>query len=89
MLWRGAIDWPAFLTGSSMVVAGGLSAKFVAYPIAEGSRPDKRLTNWAVVAKVGDESVPPPKDDWSKPGRFEDLMPHVQRFLIPMWTRSS
>ena len=83
MLWRGAIDWPAFLTGSSMVVAGGLAAKFVAYPIAEGSRPDRRLTNWAVVAKVGDASVPPPKDDWSKPGRFEDLIPHVQRFLIP------
>jgi 2-polyprenyl-6-methoxyphenol hydroxylase-like FAD-dependent oxidoreductase len=83
MLWRGAIDWPAFLTGASMVVAGGLEAKFVAYPIAEGSRPDRRLTNWAVVAKIGDESVPPPKDDWSKPGRFEDLMPHVQRFLMP------
>jgi 5-methylphenazine-1-carboxylate 1-monooxygenase len=83
MLWRGALDWPAFLTGSSMVVAGGLEAKFVAYPIAEGSRPDRRLTNWAVVARVGDASVPPPKDDWSKPGRFEDLIPHVQRFLIP------
>jgi 5-methylphenazine-1-carboxylate 1-monooxygenase len=83
MLWRGALDWPAFLTGRSMVVAGGMSAKFVAYPIGEGSRPDKRLTNWAVVAKVGDESVPPPKDDWSKPGRCEDLIPHVQRFLIP------
>ena len=83
MLWRGALDWPAFLTGSSMVVAGGLSAKFVAYPIGEGSRPDKRLTNWAVVAKVGDAAAPPPKDDWSKPGRFEDLMPHVQRFRIP------
>jgi 5-methylphenazine-1-carboxylate 1-monooxygenase len=83
MLWRGALDWPAFLTGSSMVVAGGLSSKFVAYPIGEGSRPDKRLTNWAVVAKVGDAAAPPPKDDWSKPGRFQDLIPHVQRFLIP------
>jgi 2-polyprenyl-6-methoxyphenol hydroxylase-like FAD-dependent oxidoreductase len=83
MLWRGALDWPAFLTGRSMVVAGGLEAKFVAYPIAEGSRPDKRLTNWAVVARVGDAAAPPPKDDWSKPGRFQDLIPHVQRFLIP------
>ena len=25
MLWRGAVDWPAFLTGRSMVVAGGLA----------------------------------------------------------------
>ena len=84
MLWRGAIDWPAFLTGRSMVVAGGLAAKLVVYPIAEGSRPDKRLTNWAVVGRVGDGSMPPPqKQDWSRPGRFEDLMPHVQRFRIP------
>ena len=25
----------------------------------------------------------PQKQDWSRPGRFEDLMPHVQRFRIP------
>jgi 2-polyprenyl-6-methoxyphenol hydroxylase-like FAD-dependent oxidoreductase len=84
MLWRGATDWPAFLTGRSMVVAGGMQAKFVVYPIGEGSRPDRRLTNWAVAAKIGDGSVPPArKEDWSRPGRFEDLMPHIQRFLIP------
>jgi 5-methylphenazine-1-carboxylate 1-monooxygenase len=84
MLWRGAIDWPAFLTGRSMVVAGGLSAKLVIYPIAEGSRPDKKLTNWAVVGRVGDPSMPiPQKQDWSRPGRFEDLMPHLRRFRIP------
>jgi len=84
MLWRGAIDWPAFLTGRSMVVAGGLAAKVVVYPIAEGSRTDRRLTNWAVVGRVGDGSTPPPsREDWSRPGRFEDLMPHVQRFRIP------
>jgi 2-polyprenyl-6-methoxyphenol hydroxylase-like FAD-dependent oxidoreductase len=84
MLWRGALDWPTFLTGRSMVVAGGLAAKLVVYPIAEGSRPDKRLTNWAVVGRVGDPSVPvPQKQDWSRPGRFEDLMPHLQRFRIP------
>jgi 2-polyprenyl-6-methoxyphenol hydroxylase-like FAD-dependent oxidoreductase len=84
MLWRGALDWPAFLTGRSMVVAGGLAAKLVVYPIAEGSRPDKRLTNWAVVGRVGEGSTPvPQKQDWSRPGRFEDLMPHVQRFRIP------
>jgi 5-methylphenazine-1-carboxylate 1-monooxygenase len=84
MLWRGAIDWPSFLTGRSMVVAGGLAAKVVVYPIAEGSRPDKRLTNWAVVGRVGEPSMPvPQKQDWSRLGRFEDLMPHVQRFRIP------
>ena len=84
MLWRGAIDWPAFLTGRSMVVAGGLAAKLVVYPIAEGSRPDRRLTNWAVVGRVGDPSMPvPQKQDWSRLGSFEALVPHVQRFRIP------
>jgi 2-polyprenyl-6-methoxyphenol hydroxylase-like FAD-dependent oxidoreductase len=83
MLWRGAIDWPRFLTGRSMIVAGGMAAKLVVYPIAEGSRDDRRLTNWAVVAKIGDGSAPPPrKEDWSRPGRMEDLAPHIHRFEI-------
>src|ERR1700683_3884493 len=45
MLWRGAIDWPAFLTGRSMVVAGGLAAKLVIYPIAGGSPAGQRPTH--------------------------------------------
>ncbi len=85
MLWRGAVDWPAFLTGRSMIVAGGLAAKFVVYPIAEGTRVDRNLTNWAVTAKTGDGNSPPPKkEDWSNPGRMGDLMPHVRRFRIPV-----
>jgi 2-polyprenyl-6-methoxyphenol hydroxylase-like FAD-dependent oxidoreductase len=84
MLWRGATDWPAFLTGRSMIVAGGLEAKFVVYPIAEGSRADRKLTNWAVVAKIGDGATPPPrKEDWSRPGRWDDLGPHLKMFRIP------
>ena len=84
MLWRGAIDWPVFLTGRSMIVAGGMAAKLVVYPIAAGRREGTRLTNWAVVAKIGpDGSIPPNKEDWSRPGRFQDLMPHVRRFSIP------
>ena len=42
MLWRGARDWPVFLSGRSMIVAGGLHAKVVVYPIAEGSSPASR-----------------------------------------------
>jgi 5-methylphenazine-1-carboxylate 1-monooxygenase len=85
MLWRGAADWPAFLTGRSMIVAGGLAAKFVIYPIAPGTREHSRLTNWAVTAKVGADNTPPPrKEDWSRPGRWEDLGPHLRRFRIPV-----
>jgi 2-polyprenyl-6-methoxyphenol hydroxylase-like FAD-dependent oxidoreductase len=75
MLWRGARDWPLFLTGKSKVVI---------YPIAEGSSPASRLTNWAVLVKVGEGNAPPPrKEDWSRPGRREELMPHVARFSVP------
>jgi 2-polyprenyl-6-methoxyphenol hydroxylase-like FAD-dependent oxidoreductase len=83
MLWRGAQEWPAFLTGRSMVVAGGLAAKLVIYPIAETAQQDRRLTNWAVAAKIADAGPPPRKEDWSRPGRYEELAPHVQRFQIP------
>jgi 5-methylphenazine-1-carboxylate 1-monooxygenase len=83
MLWRGATEWPRFLTGRSMIVAGGMAAKLVVYPIAEGARDDLRLTNWAVVAKIGDGSMPPPrKEDWSRRGRIEELQPHIRRFEI-------
>ena len=77
------MDWPKFLTGRSMVIAGGMAGKLVIYPIAEGTREARPLTNWAVLVKVAEAGVPPRKEDWSRAGRFEDLMPHVQRFRIP------
>ncbi|MGY3621481.1 flavin-dependent oxidoreductase [Bradyrhizobium sp. USDA 10063] len=84
MLWRGAADWPAFLTGRSMIIAGGLNAKAVIYPIAEGSSPASRLTNWAVMVRIGDGASPPPRrEGWSNLGKREELMPHVTGFSIP------
>ncbi|WP_316193348.1 flavin-dependent oxidoreductase [Bradyrhizobium sp. SZCCHNRI1029] len=84
MLWRGATDWPAFLTGRSMIIAGGLNAKAVIYPIAEGSSPATRLTNWAVLVRIGDANTAPPRrEDWSRLGKTDELMPHVNGFSIP------
>jgi 5-methylphenazine-1-carboxylate 1-monooxygenase len=83
MLWRGATDWPLFLTGRSMIIAGGMEAKVVLYPIARGSAEDRRLTNWAVMAKTGTEGTPPPRrEDWSRPGRLDEVLPHAQAFTI-------
>lgn len=83
MLWRGATDWPAFLTGRSMIIAGGMEAKVVLYPIGHGQAPDRRLTNWAVMVKTGVEgSAPPRREDWSRHGRLEEVLPHVRRFAI-------
>ncbi len=52
MMWRGAADFPAFLGGRTMIIAGGMSGKLVLYPIAEGATPDTRLTNWVVNVRV-------------------------------------
>ena len=83
MLWRGATDWPVFLTGRSMIIAGGMEAKMVVYPIGEGTTGDRRLTNWAVMAKTGvGGTAPPRREDWSRPGRIEDVLPRVRRFKI-------
>jgi 2-polyprenyl-6-methoxyphenol hydroxylase-like FAD-dependent oxidoreductase len=77
MLWRGAIEWPVFAGGRTQVIAGGNDAKLVLYPIhADPSRPDTRLTNWAIMARLGDGSVPPPRrEDWSRPGRLGEALP--------------
>jgi 5-methylphenazine-1-carboxylate 1-monooxygenase len=83
-MWRGAIDWPEFEGGDTMIVAGDMREKLVLYPIAAGSRPGMRLTNWVVCAQIGDATKPPPRrEDWSRPGRLEDVLPHVARFRIP------
>lgn len=62
MLWRGAVEREPFMTGRSMIVAGGMTAKFVLYPISnEVETPGKQLINWAVAVKLGDGSSPPPR----------------------------
>lgn len=83
MMWRGAADWPAFLTGQSMIVAGGTQAKLVLYPIAPGSTPQHRLTNWAVCIQVAEPgAVPPRREDWSRTGSRAELQPHLDEFTI-------
>jgi 2-polyprenyl-6-methoxyphenol hydroxylase-like FAD-dependent oxidoreductase len=79
MLWRGAVEYPPFLTGRSMIISGGNRSKFVLYPISSRtSTPGTNLLNWAVVARIGDGSTPPPRrEDWNRPGRAEDLLPHL------------
>ena len=80
MIWRGAVAYPPFLTGRSMLIAGGMQAKLVLYPIAhQTSTPGTNLLNWAVTAKLGDGSEPPPRrEDWNRLGRLDELLPHVE-----------
>lgn len=87
MLWRGAVEYPPFLTGRSMLIAGGMNAKMVLYPISnETDKTDTNLLNWAVVARTGNHSDPPPRrEDWNREGRRDELMPFVEDvFQMPM-----
>jgi len=84
-MWRGAVDWPEYEGGDTMIVAGDMKEKLVLYPIARGARPGWRLTNWVVCAQIGDPTRPPPRrEDWSRLGRLEEVLPHVARFRIPL-----
>ena len=83
-MWRGAVEWPAFEGGDTMIIAGDMKEKLVLYPIAPGASAATRLTNWVVCAQIGDASKPPPRrEDWSRPGQLDEVLAHVARFRIP------
>ncbi len=81
VLWRGTRDWPSFLTGRSMLIAGGLQAKVVVYPIGPGETPATRLTNWAVIG-VPESRSDRWLGDWSRPGSWQELRPFVEPFRV-------
>jgi 2-polyprenyl-6-methoxyphenol hydroxylase-like FAD-dependent oxidoreductase len=79
-MWRGAVDWPAFDGGDSMVIAGDAVAKLVLYPIGPGESPDTRLTNWVIYASVAAPGEPPPeRENWSRPGEYGAFRHLVER----------
>lgn len=79
MLWRGATEWPVHADGRTMVIAGGNAAKFVFYPIhMDPARPEMRLTNWAIMARLGEGRVPPRREDWNRIGQRDEALPFVR-----------
>jgi 2-polyprenyl-6-methoxyphenol hydroxylase-like FAD-dependent oxidoreductase len=85
MLWQGAADWPVYLDGRTMVIAGGMAAKFVFYPIHfDPAAPARRLTNWAVMARIANATgAPPRREDWNRPGDWTEMEPFVHdRFRL-------
>lgn len=82
-MWRGVADFPVFLDGQSMIIAGGMGAKFVLYPIAPGKSAHTRLTNWVVNVRVSDTPHPPGKESWSRKGRLDEVLPYARRFEVP------
>ena len=83
LMWRGATEWPTFLSGSSMIVAGGNAAKAVIYPIAPGRTGSSRLTNWAIVLRTAPAGTSPPRPvSWTERDDRHELMAHLERFAL-------
>jgi 2-polyprenyl-6-methoxyphenol hydroxylase-like FAD-dependent oxidoreductase len=73
-MWRGAVRWPAFLGGDTMVSTGWMTVgKTVIYPVRPGT-PETGglpLINW--VAEI--ERPEAVRQDWTGRGRLSDMMP--------------
>jgi len=66
MLWRAVTEGPPFLTGLSMIMAGHVDQKFVAYPICpDAADRGRSLTNWVAELRVGGDKAPIPRD-WNR-----------------------
>jgi 5-methylphenazine-1-carboxylate 1-monooxygenase len=73
-MWRGAVRWPAFLSGDTMVSTGWMTVgKTVIYPVRPGTPESggKPLINW--VAEI--EQPEAVRQDWTGRGRLSDMMP--------------
>ena len=79
MIWRGAVEADPFLSGRSILVAGGVKSRFICYPIYKDIEArGKLLMNWVMLAKVGDGAKSPARrEDWSRLGQRNELMSHV------------
>lgn len=81
MLWRGAVEWPDFHDGASVMILGGVDTKFVVYPIAQASEPGRKLMNWACIMRLAPDGSPlPTKQNWSQEGLRAQLTPLLDRF---------
>ncbi|WP_428670010.1 flavin-dependent oxidoreductase [Reyranella sp.] len=73
-MWRGAVHWPPFLGGDTMISTGWMTVgKTVIYPVRRGAPETggKPLINW-VAELERPEAV---RQDWTGRGRLEDMMP--------------
>lgn len=80
VLWRAAIESEPFLSGRSMIMAGHANQKLVVYPISQKAHlAGRSLTNWIAELRLGQPGDPAPsREDWNKPGDFNDFMPKFQ-----------
>ena len=83
MLWRGAVERAPFLSGRSMIIAGGRRSKLVLYPISTRThRPGTALLNWVVMSARADRrSAPPRREDLESRGQGAEFLPDIDGLL--------
>ena len=82
-IWRGIADWPIWRGGDHMLCAGDMQKKLIFYPIGSGSSAARRLTNWALCARLGPDAPLPPKEHWSQHAVRRDVAARSGDFSIP------
>ena len=83
MLWRGATEWPQFLTGRSMYIGGGMGAKLASIRSAPARTPESRLTNWASWSHRRRRDAAAAQEDWSRAGPHGGSAATYRRFIAP------
>ena len=77
ILHRGTTIAKPFLSGSSMIMAGSRSKKFVAYPIAKPDNDGNQLINWIADLQVSEEENIMVRD-WNRRADKEKLLSQFQ-----------
>jgi 2-polyprenyl-6-methoxyphenol hydroxylase-like FAD-dependent oxidoreductase len=81
VLWRAAVDAEPFLGGHTMIIAGHLHQRVIAYPMGPGSKPGSLLTNW--VGQVAVPSSSPQREDWNRRVEREKVLAAFAAWRFP------
>ena len=82
ILHRGTTISTPFLSGSSMIMAGSRSKKFVAYPITQPDEEGIQLINWIADLQVSEEENIMARD-WNRRADKEKLLDQFQAWKFP------
>jgi 2-polyprenyl-6-methoxyphenol hydroxylase-like FAD-dependent oxidoreductase len=82
-LWRATSRTGPVLGGRGMLWAGHARQKFVAYPIRYDAATGETLLNWICDLKEAPEGAAPPREDWNRPGRADDVLPRYAGWRWP------
>ncbi|WP_218028225.1 flavin-dependent oxidoreductase [Paenibacillus xylaniclasticus] len=75
ILWRGMTKAKPFLSGRTMIMAGNIDEKFVAYPITTPDHSGYCDINWIAELSVAEA---PNRNDWNRLANLADFAPKFQ-----------